>query len=247
MNSLFYEVFQRPSETAQDLAADILTRNGYFAERGDAFVYGEGTIPVLLVAHTDTVHRRPPTDIYCDAKAKVVWSPQGIGGDDRAGVYAIARLLADGYRPHVLFPDEEESGGAGAREAAASLLPDVNCLIELDRMHHNDAVTYECANPAWDRWIERRGWALDWGSFTDICTLMPAWGIAGVNLSVGYYNQHTTSEYVRLDQLARTIGRVARILRNPPKHLFPFMAEQRRKWYDDSLALDLDWDTNRWR
>ena len=50
------------------------------------FLYAEGTFPVLLVAHLDTVHTHQP-DIICHSEdGRYLMSPYGIGGDDRAGV-----------------------------------------------------------------------------------------------------------------------------------------------------------------
>jgi len=254
LTPLFQEIFAASNDDAQNLAADLLQRHHYAVQRGQSYVYGEGTIPILLVAHTDIIHRQAPTTLYHDPAKHVVWSPTGLGADDRAGVYAIALLLAQGYRPHILFPDEEETGGHGAREAADSLRPaNVHCLLELDRMNHNDAVTYHCDNPDWNDWLTRRHFHLAWGSYTDISSLMAPWNLAGANLSVGYYRQHTCGEYLRLDQLAKTVSRVARILRNPPKQPFPYIPEDiypqqslALEDYDENYFRRLDWRTSRW-
>ncbi len=232
IDGLFTEIFSCPNDDGQDLAQSILERNGYTVKRGESYVYAEGEIPVCLVAHTDVVHVRPPATICHDPAKHVVWSPTGLGADDRAGVYAIATILAHGLRPHVLFPDEEERGAAGATEAAHALYPSVHCVIELDRKGSNDAVTYQCDHPSWNKYLRRRGWELDFGTFTDIVQLMPAWGVCGVNLSVGYYNQHSTSEYLRLDQLERTIKRVEAMLRKPPRR--PFVYREERSVWDRS-------------
>ncbi len=241
MSNLFSEVFGCPTEDAQALASDILSRNGYAVEDGGSFKYGAGDIPILLVAHTDIVHDESPTTIYRDSAKRVVWSPTGIGADDRAGVWGIARLLADGYRPHVLFTDEEETGGKGAHEAAALLpAPEVNCMVQLDRMNATDAVYYSCDNPSFRKWITRRGFRTAQGSFTDISILMPVWGIAGVNVSVGYYGQHTTGEHLRLDELDTTLRKVARMLDKPPRR--PFVYRERQSvfaWPKWSLAEKL--------
>jgi hypothetical protein len=238
LSPLFTETFRAANEDAPDFVADKLAFHGYTVERGERYVYAPGTIPILLVAHTDTIHRRTPETLYYDAGKRVVWSPTGLGADDRAGVYAILALLQRGYRPHVLFPDCEETGGQGAAEAAIDLYPSVHCLIELDRMNHKDAAVYQCCNPAWERWLIRRGWDICRGTYTDIVDLMPAFGVAGANLSVGYYSQHTLGEYLRLNELSTTIDRVARMLRNPPRR--PFAYQTALPSRDAALALDLD-------
>lgn len=71
-------------------------------------------------------------------------SPQGIGGDDRAGVYMILRLIQD-LHCHVLFCEAEEIGGHGAKAFVQSgIVPEVNYIVEFDRMGSNDAVYYNC-------------------------------------------------------------------------------------------------------
>lgn len=56
------------------------------------FLYAEGTVPVLLVAHLDTVHTHRPDIICCSEDGRYLMSPYGIGGDDRAGVWGSIRL-----------------------------------------------------------------------------------------------------------------------------------------------------------
>ena len=62
------------------------------AEVGDC-VLAQGNIPVALVAHMDTVFKVLPSEVYFDPKAQVMWSPQGLGADDRAGIYAIIQII----------------------------------------------------------------------------------------------------------------------------------------------------------
>lgn len=64
-----------------------LEQNGFTPVSRDGYLYAAGGVPVLLVAHLDTVHREPVLDICYNADRTVAMSPQGIGGDDRAGVW----------------------------------------------------------------------------------------------------------------------------------------------------------------
>ncbi len=250
LSPLFREVFCVPTDAAQDYAAALLrTHYGAAAvcqERGagDGFTYAAGAVPMLLVAHTDVTHRRPSPTLYHDATADVVWAPEGLGADDRAGVYAIALLLERGYRPHVLFTDGEEVGGLGARQAAWMEAPPVRYLVELDRQGATDAVSYSHIPARSERkYLRKHGFTLEEGSYTDICELMPAWGIGGVNLSIGYYRQHTTGEHLRLGELRRTVNAVAKMLDAPPPRTIPYRPEvQRRRTRADDLGLSLDWE-----
>jgi hypothetical protein len=219
---------------------------------GAGWCYAPGASPLLLVAHTDTVHRAPPSVLYHDPKESVVWAPEGLGADDRAGVYAIAAVLGAGLRPHVLLTDGEEIGGRGASAAAADLPPPpVHYMVQLDRAGASDAVYYQHQpRRAERRYFARRGFQRAYGTYTDIVELMPAWQIAGVNLSVGYYLQHSKAEHLRLGELCRTIDAVCRMVASPPPPC-PYRGERVREAVRDirslaaddlGLGADLDYD-----
>ncbi len=214
---LFKEIFGVHSDNGQKLARSLLHRNGYDVRHDTTWCYGAGTVPLLLVAHTDTVFSRPPATIYHDRKKHVLYGDNGIGADDRAGVWAIATLLEQGYRPHVLFTDLEELGGYGATDASWDLpQPRVHAMIQLDRRGADDAVYYCSDNRKFQRWVTRNGFITAQGTFTDISILMPAWDLAGVNLSVGYYDEHTHDECLFLDEWEHTLRRVRNMLASPP-------------------------------
>lgn len=90
--------------------------------------------------------------------------------------------------------------------------PDVKYIIELDRSGYYDCVFYRCGNPEFREYIESFGFTTKQGTASDISILGPAWDIATVNLSVGYYNAHTVDEYIDYLQLENTIGVVKNIL-----------------------------------
>ena len=161
------------------------------------FVYAEGSVPICLVAHMDTVHKESPKTFVFEGDK--ISSPQGIGGDDRCGVYAILQIIQK-HNCSVLFCCDEEIGGIGAQAFSHSSFAEkanFQYIIELDRKGKTDAVFYDCDNPDFTKFITSFGpWEEDYGSFSDICFVAPAVGCAAVNLSVGYYNQHTLKEYV---------------------------------------------------
>ena len=90
----------------------FLISKSYDVVDQDGFLYAKGDIPVLLVAHMDTVHKeRCRTIINVGNKTS---SPQGIGGDDRCGVYIIMNLINE-LKCSVLLCEDEEKGTVGAR------------------------------------------------------------------------------------------------------------------------------------
>ena len=78
------------------------------------YIIAIGDIPIALVAHMDTVFKFPVSDLYYDQKKGVLWSPEGLGADDRAGIFAIIKILQDGLRPSIILTTGEEEGGVGA-------------------------------------------------------------------------------------------------------------------------------------
>ena len=184
----------------------------------DGFVYAEGEIPVLLVAHMDTVFSRPPRTIIYNKKNDLIYNPAGgLGGDDRCGIYAILKLL-EKHRPYILFTEDEEIGCIGAQKAVSKLkAPDIKYMIEFDRRGTNDCVFYDCDNDEFMTYIESFGFKTKHGTYSDILVLGSSWDIASVNLSVGYYNEHTSKEYVIFNQLLETIKRADKMLKELSK------------------------------
>ena len=70
----------------------------------------------MLVAHLDTVHSQRVHDICKSDDGNILMSPQGIGGDDRCGVFALCNIFQSAQiKPWLLFCCNEEVGGVGAR------------------------------------------------------------------------------------------------------------------------------------
>ena len=185
-------------------------------ENDPYYLYAEGDIPIALVAHLDTIVSMPPTEIYHDIKNKVMWSPQLLGADDRAGIYAIIQIIDRGFRPTIILTTDEEQGGLGAQALALAKpkcpLENLKAIIELDRRGKNDCVFYDCDNREFVKYIESFGFEENFGSFTDISFIAPQWGIAAVNLSIGYENEHQLIELLHTDWVDNTIDKVEAIL-----------------------------------
>lgn len=161
-----------------------------------------------------------PKELFYDSKKKVYWSPDGLGADDRAGVWAalyIFQSLPENEKPIILLTDLEETGGYGAQDAADNF-PDIlkngNLFIELDRQGSDDCVFYNGEPAKFQKFIESYGFTTAIGSFSDISFICPEMDTCGVNLSVGYYNEHTKQEYLKFDELIETIRKVKRIIKD---------------------------------
>lgn len=197
------------------------------------YLFSEGSLAILVCAHLDTVHKELPKEIVY--KSGTISSPQGIGGDDRCGVYMILQILKE-LDVSVAFFEDEEIGGVGSSKFAKSkhcwLLKDqIQYVIELDRKGNRDAVFYDCANYEFIDFVTQKFWKEAFGSFTDICHICPELNAAGVNLSCGYYKAHTTDEYVNLKEMETAIRETINLINIKTEEFFEYVEYKKPAYY----------------
>ena len=178
----------------------------------DGYLYSKGEVPVLLCAHLDTVHKKLP--LIIDNKDGRLSSPQGIGGDDRCGVYMILNIIKE-VKCSVLFCEDEEIGCIGAGKFLLSKTKDdvnVNYIIEFDRRNKNDAVFYQGDNKEFEKMIAAGYFKKAFGTCSDISKLAPALGISAVNLSCGYYDEHLFKESVVFSEMETSMMEAKKII-----------------------------------
>lgn len=190
---------------------------GYTPINKKGYLYAKGTLPVCITAHLDTVHKQPVAVIEITENGNAVSSPQGIGGDDRCGVFMIQKIVENGYRPTILFCEDEEVGGVGSdifcRSPYISDLSEMKFIIELDRKGSHDIVFYEDENESFHKFCTKTtGYKEAFGTFSDISNICPDCGVSGVNVSCGYYKAHTLDEYVVMSEMLDSIKAVEKLL-----------------------------------
>ena len=197
------------SEFLSNYYSNIIETSDYICAVGD--------IPIALCAHLDTVwedFKGVKKHMYYDKYKECMWCPEGAGFDDKVGIFLVIKIVSSGLKPCIILSCDEEVGGLGASEVAKIECPfeGLRYCIELDRMGTNDCVFYSCDNPDFTNYVESFGFKKNWGSFSDISRICPAWGVAGVNLSVGYVEEHTTNERLYVKGMLRTLSRVKQML-----------------------------------
>ena len=209
---------QMKEEKLRRYLIQVLKNYGYQVIFTKEYILAGGSDPVCVIAHMDTVFKYTPDEFLYDQEKKVLWGVGGSGFDDRAGVYAILKLLQQGRHPSIIFTTGEEKGCLGAKalikDYPACPFQDCKFLIQLDRANERDCVFYGCDNPEFTSYIESYGFIERFGTYTDISVLAPAWEIAAVNLSVGYEDEHTESERLHLDWLKNTVIKTGTIIVN---------------------------------
>ncbi len=186
------------------------------------FVPGTREDRVVLVAHADTVwndggwRSRYPGYTFYDR--------EGIGADDRAGCAMLWLLKDSGHS--LLITNGEESGGQGSNyimknePELANIINTHRFMVEFDRRGNNDIITYGVGSDEFRTYLAKslKGFKLGFGSFTDICILCR--DICGVNLSVGYYNEHSAQERINIHEWYNTFILAKHWLENPmPKFI----------------------------
>ena len=187
------------------------------------YIIAEGTIPICLIAHLDTVFENAKKDLIVKDNI-ITTNNQGLGADDKAGIYMILKIISSSiHKPHVIFTTNEEKNAEGA----ISLIKNYNkfpfdCrfLIELDRQGKDQCVFYNCRNLDFIKYISSFGYNYNKGTFSDISILGDAWNIASVNLSAGYYNEHTLYEHLNLTDLDFSLKKVIKILQDKNSSYF---------------------------
>lgn len=244
MNRL--EDFVMPSQKVLYTKLRRMFKGNELSSKG-SYILVPGDVPIMLIAHMDTVHKESVKQICKTQNGNILMSPQGIGGDDRCGVFALVRAhkaAEINKKPWLLFTCDEEIGGVGAEKFCEhhrkgklpKELDGLKLLVEIDRKGEKDAVYYECGNEEFEEYITSKGFVTDFGSFSDISVIAPELGVAAVNLSSGYYNAHTLHEYINRAQLNATIEKVIEIVADAAAENFP------RYEYIDAWDNDRGWD-----
>jgi di/tripeptidase len=186
-----------------------------------------------VVAHTDTVHNLDTINIVeeqkLNAQGEVKLSlkayndngdPTGIGGDDKAGVFACLKLLTELPYLKAAFFVSEETGCHGSSEADEEFFSNVGYVIQFDAPE-NWMITEKCFGQVlFDRASEfypacnevlTEGMNNDdmeymVHPYTDVWALRNKFDFSCINFSIGYYSYHTKHEYVVVEDVYNGIN-----------------------------------------
>lgn len=186
---------------------------------------------VLLVAHVDTFftqergYKITSHNLIEYPKGNIISDDpeRGLGADDRAGCTMLYLLKDMGHS--LLILDSEETSTMSARWLTNNF-PSLSCeinshqfMIELDLQGNSNFKTYHIGTPEFEEYIKMEfGFnKVDSNSFskggTDIVDL--AKEICGVNLSVGYNNQHRVNESININYWYETLTKLHTFLQKP--------------------------------
>ena len=184
-----------------------------------------------VIAHTDTVHNIDTINVFeemlPDAQGNVKLSlkayndndePTGIGGDDKCGVYGCLELLNELPNLKAAFFVSEETGCKGSMMADSSFFDNVGYGIQFDAPE-NWMITEKCFGQVlFDReteFFDACNDVLTEGMgdrmrymvhpYTDVYALRGKFDFSCINFSIGYYQYHTSHEYVVIEDVINGI------------------------------------------
>lgn len=169
-----------------------------------------------VVAHLDQVQRGHSKDFTPIETKELIfgYSPrnrrqEGLGADDKNGIWIALRCLEKYATLKVAFFVEEEIGCRGSSQANMDFFSDVRFVIQPDRKGYQDLITHigwmELCSDEFLKatGYEQFGYQETEGAMTDILALKEnGLEISCINLSCGYYEPHTDHEFtVKADLL----------------------------------------------
>jgi di/tripeptidase len=178
---------------------------------------------IIFSVHTDTVdHQSGFRKVIHDDGLNILHTANKeiLGADDGAGIYILLEMITHNIPGRYIFHRSEECGGLGANwvvDNTPELLHNIKHAIAFDRKGTTDVIDQMITGKtATDEFVHNLCESLDYGhtsntgSYTDTafyvnhipnCT----------NISVGYYDQHTSNEFLDLEYFSWLVDKVKTI------------------------------------
>jgi hypothetical protein len=204
-----------------------------FVRKGSAESYP------CVAAHLDQVQRNHSKDFEVIEGNDVVFgysaksrSQQGLGADDKNGIWIALECLREFSDLKVAFFVGEEIGCKGSGACDLTFFKDCRYVIQPDRMHGHDLITSMAVGDVCSRdfvkalGAKEYGYREENGSITDVGELVERGiGISCLNLSCGYYDAHTDHEFTVLSELQNCLDFVCHIIDTLTEKSYPFEYE----------------------
>ena len=162
-----------------------------------------------IVAHLDQVQREHSKDFTPIETKELIfgYSPsrrkqEGLGADDKNGIWCALKCLERYDTLKVAFFVEEETGCYGSSQTDMDFLKDCRFVLQPDRRGYKDLITHiGWTDLCSDEFLkatgyEQFGYQETEGAMTDILALKEnGLEVSCINLSCGYYEPHTDNEF----------------------------------------------------
>ena len=154
--------------------------------------------------------------------------PTGIGGDDKAGVFACLTLLKELPFLKAAFFVSEETGCHGSQKANTKFFENVGYVIQFDApenwmitercfgqvLFDRNSEFFEVCDKVLSEGMVREDMDYMTHPYTDVWALRSKFDFSCINFSIGYYNYHTKNEYVVVEDVYNGINMGRKMIEN---------------------------------
>ena len=179
-----------------------------------------------IVAHLDQVRREHSKDFTPIETKELIfgYSPsrrkqEGLGADDKNGIWCALKCLERYDTLKVAFFVEEETGCYGSSQTNRDFFKDCRFVIQPDRRGYKDLITHiGWTDLCSDEFLKATGYRNfgyeeTEGMLTDVLELKEkGLAVSCINLSCGYYEPHTPHEFTVKKDLLNCLDLVRHII-----------------------------------
>lgn len=234
-------------------------------EHGNVFATkGENKTYPCVVAHLDQVQTHHSHDFALKMEGDIIYAisesfrgPQGLGADDKNGIWVCLKALSRFDNIKCAFFVGEEIGCIGSSKADMDFFADCRFVLQCDRKGSSDLITVaggvELCSKAFIDAVGASdfGYSETTGLMTDVMELKErGLAVSACNISCGYYGAHTDSEVTVISELKNCFDFVCHIIENclevyhheyeAPKWKSSGYSYNRSFLHDDFLTTDKD-------
>lgn len=212
-----------------------------------------------VVAHLDQVQSQHAHDFKLRMEGNIIYAfsersrgQQGLGADDKNGIWVALKALARFDVLKVAFFVGEEIGCVGSSKVDMKFFDDCRFVLQCDRKGGSDLITTAswvelCGDDFVDAVKpEDFGYKTTTGLMTDVMELKErGLNVACCNISCGYYHPHTDNEVTDISELKNCFNFVCSIIKNCTEvynHTFTRKWEPKKSTYHRSFLGDDDYD-----
>lgn len=196
----YYPMFISHTDTVHNIVDEIIVKEEYLLR---PYTFGKdfGNDQVLCLKAYDKNDK-----------------PTGIGGDDKCGIYICLELLRQLDKVKIAFFVSEETGCHGSKMLNTDFLNDVGYITQYDApgdhlisyscmgtvLFDIDSDFYKIAYNAISEGFQNE-MLVQSHPYTDIMIMKQKSDLSCINMSCGYYNMHTSNEFVCISDVERAI------------------------------------------
>ena len=199
-----------------------------------------------LACHMDQVQTVHSEDFEVRQEGDMLygWSEknqqrEGLGADDKNGIYIALRCLEECPRLKVFMAVGEEKGCIGSNRADMSFFVDSLYVLEPDckggKEIHTVLRGIPCASKEFEEalQVEASGFEITDGKTSDILALtLNNIGVSCANIPAGYYQPHKDDEYTLLSELENTLAYIQQTIARLQERFSHIYKSETQQWVE---------------